>query len=576
MPTGGHETRFRAGWESRTTLALGELAWSPQAASTPGDDFLTGTSGVDLLSGAGGNDVISGLGGNDELNGDQGDDRLLGGLGDDRLDGGAGRDTADYQAASAGVTVRLDEDGVAQAIGADQGIDTLFGIENLVGSSFSDRLTGSAAKNSFDLTAGGNDRVSGGDGDDTFVLGAAFTSADQIEGGLGLQDTLLLDGDYSGGIKLGFNTLRGVEILRLAAGFDYTLTATSRIADNMRMLVDGSALGAGDSLVFHGGKILTGNLKLVGGGGDDILEGGIGDDVFDLSLGGNDTVRCGNGYDVLYFGGAFTKADKVFGSQGGETLLVLDGDYDIAIGRNVQNVSELVLTPGGAYRIALEATSMLRSVTWTSMVGLGWGGGQPSSLYLDGSKSVDSLYLVGLEGNDTLIGGAGNDSLNGDYYRGGDSSDDVVFGGGGNDYLDGGGGHNILCGGEGSDAYAYSYITDGFDVYMFQSALDSTSKDRDYIGNLDIDRHLIDVPIEVSGIDSTVAGHIRPASFDADLSQWASTLQAHHAMFVSDTSINPGWYLLVDFNGQPGYQAGEDLVIAITNVIGTLGTSDFI
>lgn len=130
-----------------------------------GIENLVGTNFNDTLTGNGANNVLSGLAGNDFLFGGAGNDTLNGGLGNDLLNGGLGIDTVDYShtpvcgttflGASVGVKVNLNLQGVAQnTVGA--GVDTLGGIENVIGSSFNDILTGNVSKNV--LTGGlGND-----------------------------------------------------------------------------------------------------------------------------------------------------------------------------------------------------------------------------------------------------------------------------------------------------------------------------------------------------------------------------------------------------------------------------------
>ena len=75
------------------------------------------------------------------LDGWLGNDPLEGGAGNDTLIGGEGLDTATYANSTAGVNVDLRMDGVAQNTGGE-GIDTLSGIEYLIGSSFGDTLRG--------------------------------------------------------------------------------------------------------------------------------------------------------------------------------------------------------------------------------------------------------------------------------------------------------------------------------------------------------------------------------------------------------------------------------------------------
>jgi Ca2+-binding RTX toxin-like protein len=108
-----------------------------------------------VLDGGGGSDVLSGRGGADTL------------------DGGGGTDTVDYSAAASSVVVDLSS-GVASADG-DGGSDTLVSVENVVGSSLGDSLSGDANANVLaggggadNLVGGlGADTIDGGPGDDT-------------------------------------------------------------------------------------------------------------------------------------------------------------------------------------------------------------------------------------------------------------------------------------------------------------------------------------------------------------------------------------------------------------------------
>ena len=179
---------------------LGQISEAQAAALTSGNDL------DNLLTGGLLGDALFGFGGNDGLNGNDGDDRLDGGAGDDHLDGGSGSDTAAYDTAAAGVTVNL---GLGSASGG-AGNDTLVGIENVIGSSFADVLTGNATNNVLDAGAGA-DSLTGGAGNDVLTGGAG---ADRIDGGAG-SDTAgyeassaavsinLVAGKFSGGDATG-------------------------------------------------------------------------------------------------------------------------------------------------------------------------------------------------------------------------------------------------------------------------------------------------------------------------------------------------------------------------------------
>lgn len=130
---------------------------------TPKADEIQGGEGSERLIGGGGNDFLLGWEGNDRLLGGAGADDLGGGPGNDHLDGGAGVDRATYWTARAPIVANL---GTRTASG--QGTDTLLGIENLSGSEYADKLTGSGAKNQI-LAWIGNDAIYGLGGNDMLV-----------------------------------------------------------------------------------------------------------------------------------------------------------------------------------------------------------------------------------------------------------------------------------------------------------------------------------------------------------------------------------------------------------------------
>ena len=162
---------------------------------TASDDNLVGTDGSDEISGNQGNDGITGQSGDDVIDGDRGNDVIDGGAGDDTLDGGEGNDAVVYQFAPAAVTVTLGE---AEAEGtASDGFgstDSLFNLENVIGSEFDDNLMGDSGNNS--LTGrDGNDVISGGSGDD-FITGSQ--GADTVSGGEGSDQFVYLNPNDGG------------------------------------------------------------------------------------------------------------------------------------------------------------------------------------------------------------------------------------------------------------------------------------------------------------------------------------------------------------------------------------------
>ncbi len=173
-----------------------------------GDDRLFGGAGNDTLNGDAGNDILSGGAGTNRLFGGDGNDTILGGAGADAISGATGMDFVDYSASGAGVSVNLSTGTLA---GGDAANDTLTdGIDGIIGSGWNDTLTGYDGQgadwtNVFyggagdDLIdgRGGDDLLYGGDGNDTIIGG---TGADLIEGGAGDDLILVGSGDtVSGG-----------------------------------------------------------------------------------------------------------------------------------------------------------------------------------------------------------------------------------------------------------------------------------------------------------------------------------------------------------------------------------------
>ncbi len=194
-----------------------------------GADFLAGGTGNDTLYGGQGNDWagLEGGDGNDRIYGGAGNDRIYSGRGSDLIFGDAGdddisgdskddsrdatdRDTLSYAGVGGAVTVDLAL-AFPQNIGAG-GWDAIQGIERLIGSRFSDVLSGAATAETLTGGAGndtlngrgGNDRLeggasrdalTGGTGRDTFVFNTGLSSANRttITDFNAVEDTLALD-----------------------------------------------------------------------------------------------------------------------------------------------------------------------------------------------------------------------------------------------------------------------------------------------------------------------------------------------------------------------------------------------
>jgi Ca2+-binding RTX toxin-like protein len=137
---------------------------------------VVGTEFGDLLQGSDEYDCFDGLGGDDVVLSLDGDDCLYGGNGDDTLDGGPGLDLLSFRYSASPVRINL-----ARRTATGEGTDVVAAVEEVIGSSFGDVLTGDAGANSF-RGEGGADRLAGGAGVDRLDGGSG---RDRVDGGVG-------------------------------------------------------------------------------------------------------------------------------------------------------------------------------------------------------------------------------------------------------------------------------------------------------------------------------------------------------------------------------------------------------
>lgn len=154
-----------------------------------------GAASSDILRAGTGDDIVVATGGNNELHGGQGRDVLVGSAGMDKMYGGSG---ADILIASGGSDVLDGGDGVSNAVETDiayygnlnarisygpsgvlksDGIDTLNGIESIIGTRFNDEFRGQGLSQTIRGGAG-DDRYYVGSGPDTFIDNSAFNVAE--------------------------------------------------------------------------------------------------------------------------------------------------------------------------------------------------------------------------------------------------------------------------------------------------------------------------------------------------------------------------------------------------------------
>lgn len=208
---------------------------------------------------------------------------LISTAGNDTLTGTlSADDTVTYAEATAPVAVSLAI--ISQQDTSGAGLDTLTNIENLIGSSYNDRLTGDKKDNV--LVGGtGDDALKGGSGADTLIggLGNDHYSVENV-------DDVIIENINEGtdnvSSRVTYSLIEGIE----------NLTLTGTLAIN----------GSGNIQA----NIITGNAaanELNGGAGKDILIGKAGNDTLNGGS-GNDTLDGGAGNNMLT-GGAGTGKD---------------------------------------------------------------------------------------------------------------------------------------------------------------------------------------------------------------------------------------------------------------------------
>jgi Ca2+-binding RTX toxin-like protein len=432
------------------------------------------------------------------------------------------------------------------------------GNDKITGSNFAflDELLSGDVWRQTGTTTGGKDTINGRAGHD-FIAGDTAVAAGTVVGGAdklnGGEDADVIAGDVlQGGNSGPFGSIGPGDLLHIdITGGNDTIHGDE---GNDVLAGDIYALGSitADSII-HGG-----NDILVGGAGDDTLYGdfGVGDVLVPFGFfddGGNDTLTGGAGNDTQY-GGA--------------------GDDVFIIGAAADSVGELIAGGNGTDTIRFTATAggqtlvLSNQVTGVEIAEITNAKGNftgTAALGIDASHVGYGMTINGNKGANTLTGTGFDDALVGR------AGDDTLVGRGGDDTLTGGAGKDLVNGGAGGD------------VFVYRSASDSTGTGYDTLTNADFAADKWDVIHAITAIDAAiVTGNLSTANFDAQLAAAAdgTHLGAHHAvLFTPDGGGLAGnTFLVIDQNGQAGYQTGADLVVLLDSPqhIGAIDAGDFI
>jgi Ca2+-binding RTX toxin-like protein len=304
---------------------------------------------------------------------------------------------------------------------------------------------------------------------------------------------------------------------------------------------------------------------------------------------GDDVVRDGSG-NSTFIGGSGNGDDKYFGGKGIDEVVYYSTKAGLVV--------SLAKGTATGTEIGHDHLKGIENVS---------GGGGSDTIVGDGSRNVlkgesGDDRLSGKGGNDVLMGGHGNDVLDGgtgndttDYsdaiqgihvdlnltsaqqvgegrdtlisienltgsafndHLTGDSNANVLTGGPGDDTLQGNGGADTLDAGDGADELIYVLVSD------------STGADYDTVRGFDFDIDNFDLPSAVTAIAAPVnSGALNGGTFDLDLSEaiGSEQLAAGSALiFTPDGgSLQGAAFLIVDANGRPGYQSGQDFIMRL-------------
>ena len=446
--------------------------------------------------------------------------------------------------------------------------DAVWPSKTVVGTPGDDQLHGGKGNDDIDGLAGA-DTMAGRLGDDTYHVD---NLGDVVKEGLDAgTDTVISNVDWTLGKNVENLTLVGAnqneDLVGIGNKLDNVIVGNAgenRLdgAAGNDLIKSGGTVGPFESDTLVGGE---GDDTLIGGAGyitNDLLQGGEGDDVLQVGSGAN-VLYGGNGSDRLTGGtgdnGHWPNSDTLFGGAGKDTLE--GGSFqDGGDGNDHMHIDFAYEANGGAGNDTIEGT----------------GGTGHHDLLVDGGLGddsvdvyapVDTLWLYGGAGNDTLRAGSGIkvviDAGDGDdvvtTWGSLGGSESTIHGGEGNDTLSSSLTASLVSGDAGND----NMIVGGWDSQGEGGAgQDTLSAGHGLVrlyGGADSDRFLLHAK-EVEGEDMLWINDFASGVDHLAVSQ--SALPVGNGDLVVDGAV------MVD--GPGGFGAGSELVIVTANIDGYL------
>ena len=425
--------------------------------------------------------------------------------------------------------------------------------------------------------------VTGGKGSDTINLGANFTKADKVNGGDGT-DTLELTqasvttvNGYTAAEKIVVNdNLSNLEVLK--------------VTDALTSNVDASRFDNINSFVFAGGNNAAGTAtlsKVTSGVSVEInADAGLATDVLaveiiDATLAGNnsdvvnlklnDTVVAGAaavtdygvlnavGVDILNINSTKATTSTATGNKIDIAATSSALDKIVVTGNLALDLSDVALVNSIA---EVDASGLVLSATTANGLSVAIAAGGTNGVKITGSNGVDTIQ--GSAASDIIDGGAGNDLISGAAatYAAGTFATLVA-----NAAAD------VLTGGAGNDQFGFGL---GSTTVSFATIKDLNLGTAAVAGQ--VDKLTFDVAATPAvAIVSLSAAQQAAVTAAADLAAAADAalVVAATAGNVVQFTYGTDTYLLVNgVTATANYTAGEDHLVKITGVVGTLDASD--